>query len=68
MQFKVVSYHAKQQMERKPSYEMSNMYNNIGTAHSSNINLGVIVNHNDHRDVEGGRQIDMSELQQLLGN
>lgn len=48
-------------------FDNNNLYN-AGTTHSSNINLGVIPDNNNHRDVEGGRNIDMSELQQLLGN
>jgi hypothetical protein len=38
------------------------MYNNVGTTHSSNINLGVIAEDNNQRDIEGNRNIDMSEL------
>lgn len=67
VQFKVVSYHEKQ--DRSSYYEhQTSGFNNIGTNHSSHINLGMVADDNIHRDSEGNRLIDMSELHQLLGN
>lgn len=68
VQFKVVSYYEKQDKGFGGFEHQNSGFNNIGTAHSSHINLGMVADDNNHRDMQGNRLIDMSELQQLLGN
>lgn len=67
VQFKVVNYNQKKLVNQSSSFENNHLHN-AGTNYSSNINLGMIGNANNHKDMEGNRNIDMGELQQLLGN
>jgi len=42
------------------------LYNNVGTASSSQFNLGVVNEKELNKDVEGNRNINMNELAELL--
>jgi len=57
--FKVISYNGSKMESKKDFYEEP------GTAHSSRINLGMV---NDQNDMESKRDININELQALLGN
>lgn len=65
MQFKVVSYDGSRM---EPKRKNNDFYDESGTENSSRINLGMVNDTNSIRDMESNRQINMNELQALLGN